>query len=79
MKDDAYLSLHALSDQPQQRSIQLRALVQNQALVILVDSRSSHTFLNSKIAHKLKGDLSPISTLSVKVANGALLPCTSEV
>jgi hypothetical protein len=38
MKDDAYLSLHALSDQPQQRSIQLRALVQNQALVILVDS-----------------------------------------
>jgi hypothetical protein len=79
MKDDDYLSLYALSGQPQQRSIQLRALVQNQALVILVDSGSSHTFLNSKIAHKLKVDFSPISPLSVKVVNGALLPCTSEV
>jgi hypothetical protein len=27
MKDDDYLSLYALSGQPQQRSIQLRALV----------------------------------------------------
>jgi hypothetical protein len=53
MNDDYYLSLHALSGQPQHKAIQLRAMVQNLVLIILIDSSSSHTFLNSSIAEKL--------------------------
>jgi hypothetical protein len=57
----------------------LRALVKNLTLIILVDSGSSHTFLNSAIAHKLKVDATPISPLSIKVANRNTVSCTSEV
>jgi hypothetical protein len=48
--------------QPQQKGIQLRALVKNQALV-----------------HKLHVTTTPLSPLSIRVANGASLRCTSEV
>jgi predicted aspartyl protease len=79
MGDDCVLSLHALSGAPQHKAIQFRALVKNQALVILVDSGSSHTFLNSDIASKLKVVAHPVMPMRVKVANGASIPCVSEV
>jgi hypothetical protein len=50
-----------------------------QALIILVDSGSLHTFLNSNIAGKLKITSIAIAPMSVKVANGASLPCKAEV
>jgi hypothetical protein len=60
LQDDCYLSLHTLSGAPQHRAIQQRALIRNQALVILVDSGSSHTFLNSVLADKLQVAVSPL-------------------
>jgi hypothetical protein len=78
LEANAHLSLHAMSGKPLQKSIQLQALVKNQALIILVDSGSSHTFLNSVIAHKLEV-AAPISPLYVRVDNGSTLSCTSEV
>jgi hypothetical protein len=62
MHVECYLSLHAMFGQPQQKGIQLRALVKNQALV-----------------HKLHVTTTPLSPLSIRVANGASLRCTSEV
>jgi hypothetical protein len=44
-----------------------------------VESGSSHTFLNSIIASKLQLCTSAILPISVQVANGAILSCTSEV
>jgi hypothetical protein len=79
MQEEGFLSLHAMSGLPIQRSIQLKARVKNQALTILVDSGSSHTFLNSNIAHKLQLQASPITPMSVKVANGVVLSCQTEV
>jgi uncharacterized membrane protein YhfC len=79
MQDECFLSLHAMSGQPQHKAIQLRALVKNQALIILVDSRSSHTFLNLAMVARLQAPITPITALSVKVANGALLSCSWEV
>jgi predicted aspartyl protease len=79
LQDEGYISVHAMSGQPQQRAIQLRALVKNQALVILVDSGSSHTFLNSSIAHKLQAPQTQIAHMSVRVANGETLAFLSEV
>jgi predicted aspartyl protease len=73
------LSLHAISGRPLQKSIQLRALVQNQTLIILVDSGSSHTFLNSVVAQKLEVEATPIAPLSVRVVNGNILSCNYEV
>jgi hypothetical protein len=79
MRDKDFLSLHAMAGQPVQKSIQLRALVKNQALIMLVDSRSSHTFLNSSIANRLQVQASPMIPMSVKVANGVVLSCETEV
>jgi hypothetical protein len=77
--EEGYLSLHAMFGNPLHKSVQLRALVKNQALIILVDSRSSHTLLNSAIASKLQVSATPIAPLSVKMANGELLSYQSEV
>jgi hypothetical protein len=43
MQSEGVLSLRALSRQPMNKAIQLRALVKNESMVILVDSGSSHT------------------------------------
>jgi hypothetical protein len=36
-------------------------------------------FLNSSLAHKLQLTATPLACMSVKVANGVVLSCTSEV
>jgi hypothetical protein len=72
------LSLHAMLGKPQSKAIQLRTLVKNQALVILVELGSSHTFLNSHIANKPKVVVTPIPHMSIKDANGELLSCTTK-
>jgi hypothetical protein len=48
-------------------------------LIILINSESSHTFLNTTILNKLQVQKTSIPALSVRVTNGASLPCTSEV
>jgi hypothetical protein len=53
--------------------------VKNQALVVLVHSRSSHTFLNSTIADKLQVLASPTAPMAVRVANGTCIQCIAEV
>jgi predicted aspartyl protease len=54
-------------------------LVKNQALVILLDSGSSHTFLNKALTQKLQLSISLIAPMAVKVADGASLSCSAEV
>jgi hypothetical protein len=76
---EGFLSLNALSGQPRNKAIQLRALVKNQSLVILVDSGSSHTFLNARISDKLQVRATTIPSLSVRVINDEMLRCDAEV
>jgi predicted aspartyl protease len=60
---------------PQHKAIQFKAMVKNQVLIILVDFGSSHTFMNSDIASKLKVVSNLVMPMRVKVANGASIPC----
>uniref|UniRef100_A0A0A8XTC1 Uncharacterized protein n=1 Tax=Arundo donax TaxID=35708 RepID=A0A0A8XTC1_ARUDO len=76
---DAFLSLNAISGTQKHRAIQLRALVQNQVILILVDSGSSHTFLNSAILDRIPCTPTDITPMKVRVANGAVVPCSQEV
>jgi hypothetical protein len=50
---ESYLSLHVLSGTQGNRAIHLRVLIQNPVLSILVDSGSSHTFLNASMVSLL--------------------------
>jgi hypothetical protein len=79
LQDEGFLSLHVMFGQPQKKALQLKALVKNQALVVLIDSGSSHTFLNSSISCKMKLTQTHIRLMYVTVANGETLACHSEV
>lgn len=76
---DACLSLNAVHGMDKPKTIKLRALAGNQVLLILLDSGSSHTFVNSAVVSKLGCNVSKIKPLRVKVANGAIMSCDTEV
>jgi hypothetical protein len=48
-------------------------------MVILVDSSSSHIFVNFSLVDKLQVLVTPTHPVTVKVANGDTIPCSSEV
>ena len=76
----AYLSVNALSGTTNTKSIRLRALVGNQVMLLLLDSGSSHTFIDQQLADKLKYKAQDLPTpLIVKVANGEQLQCTQHI
>jgi hypothetical protein len=71
------LSLAAASGSPSPRTMCLQRLIQGHAMQILVDSGSSHTFISEGLASKLYG-ISAVSTpITVQVANGHRIKCTS--
>jgi hypothetical protein len=46
-----FLSIHAIAGTQSNKVIHLKALVNNQVLSVLIDSGSSHTFLNTAVMH----------------------------
>lgn len=76
---DMFLSLNALAGWGNTGTIHLRALVQNQVLPILVDSGSSHSFLNSHLVEKLQLPVRNVPTMTVKIANGQQMSCQQMV
>jgi hypothetical protein len=73
---ESYLSLHALAGTQSNRAIHFRALINNQVLSILVDSRSTHTFLNDSMVYKLQLLPQSVKPMTVKVANGESIQTT---
>jgi len=68
-----HLSLNALAGTVHGEILQLRGMLQNKAMVVLLDSGSSHSFVNASFLAKV--GISPISVppKQVKVANGQCL------
>lgn len=65
-----HLSLNAISGTEGEESIRLRALVKNQVFLLLVDSGSSATFVNSSFVDKAGLTAQKCRPVKVKVANG---------
>lgn len=74
-----HLSVAAVAGASAPKTLCLTRSLQGIALSILVDSRSSHTFLSSSLAKSLSGIQELQPSVSVQVANGAVLQCTSHV
>jgi hypothetical protein len=53
--------------------MRLRALVHNKVMLILVDSSSSHNFVNNSFVQRTGLVTMPTKTMQVRVANGELL------
>lgn len=74
------LSVNALSGADHPKTLRLRALIGNQVVIILVDSGSTNSFIDSALLQRLKVTTTTLDTaLPVRVANGDLLQCIKEV
>uniref|UniRef100_A0ACD5TFA2 Uncharacterized protein n=1 Tax=Avena sativa TaxID=4498 RepID=A0ACD5TFA2_AVESA len=60
-------------------TMRLQGLMQNQQVMMLVDSGSSHTFISAELVDKLQCSSRHIAPLRVKVANGGLMHCNTEL
>lgn len=64
------ISLNAITGTPIAKTIRLIGRVGKEQVVILVDSESTHNFLNLSIAKKSKLLVDKSQRVAVKIANG---------
>jgi hypothetical protein len=58
--------------------MRVKAAIGRRTLVILIDSGSTHNFVDHKIAHTLQLAVAPTEEFTVKVTNGEKLRCTKR-
>lgn len=73
------VSAAALSSKDHPRTLQFKGTIQDQKIVILVDSGSTHSFLSSSVASKLTGVQALPIPVAVKIADGGSLSCVAEL
>jgi len=73
------LSLNALAGTAQGEALVVRALVQNKVMLILVDSGSSHSFINQQFVQLLNIPTLPMPAQQVRLANGDTLTTNTWV
>lgn len=73
------LSTEAVSSKSSRSTFRLSGSLFGQELLMLLDSGSSHCFLNTSLASSLTGVNQLAQPLSVTVANGNKLQCTAEL
>lgn len=75
------ISLHAIFGSLSPNTMRLVGLIKNQQVVILIDSRSTHSFMDPAVLRKVQLSMISTPTLQMKVANGAKIQsegkCTS--
>jgi hypothetical protein len=69
------ISLHVITGIRTEDTMQLQVIIQGSELVALLDTGSTHTFINQKIAECLGLEFRPCSGLTVAVANGDKVAC----
>ncbi|KAL5779345.1 hypothetical protein ACOSQ2_010082 [Xanthoceras sorbifolium] len=74
-KDAPEISLYALTGWSTTRTMRVIAKVGPHELMVLIDSRSTHNFINDKVAGLLQLPVVPTKPFNVKIANGKPLTC----
>jgi hypothetical protein len=64
------ISLHAITSYPNQETMQLLGTIRSHGITILVDSGSSHNFVDPTISSKVQLEIQVDVKQAVKVANG---------
>lgn len=68
---DGDISLHALQGSPSGKKIKVKGSVGKKKLMILIDSRSTHGFLDEATAEDLQCPTQATLPLSITIANGS--------
>jgi len=76
---DPQISVNALTGIASYKTMRVMSSYKKKPLHILIDSRSTHNFLDEEVAKKLGCPITHIPTLSVAVADGARVTITSIV
>lgn len=72
------ISFHAITGSSHPKTIRIIGRVENQRVVILIDSGSTHNFLDSSIVKKTQLLLNQESIIKVQLANGEQLLSESK-
>lgn len=73
------ISNEAVNGSENNRTFRLQCTIQDQEVLMLLDSGSSHCFVSADFAQRLKGVQRAIRPVQVRVANGGLLECVKEL
>lgn len=76
--DEMVVSLNALSGTEHSRCIRIKALIQNQMILQLLDSGSSNTFISELASMRIQCETQEISPVNIKVANGQTIVCNKK-
>lgn len=69
------ISTHALAGQLPPNTLRIQGIANTRPLTILIDSCSTHSFLDPKVARDVGSDLVSIPLMKVLVANDSKLDC----
>jgi len=72
-----HISFNALEGVIRLNTLRVTGRVEKQPLFILLDSGSTHNFISNQVADKLHCKLTSIKALTLQVANGGTMTCTS--
>ena len=64
------ITYYALTGWAAPQTMRVKARIGSQEIVVLIDSRSTHNFINTKLANMLRLAAKPTTAFSVRVANG---------
>jgi hypothetical protein len=74
---DPHIFMNALERVPGCYTLKVTGQVAKLPIFILIDSSSTHNFMNTWVANKLQCELTPINLVTVKAANGGKMLCSS--
>jgi hypothetical protein len=77
-EQDPQISLHALTGYTGPKTMRVSAQIGIRTILILIDSGSTHNFIDQKIAKVLGLPITPIKEFCVTVANGERLSCKEK-
>lgn len=73
MTDESQISIHAMAGTPTPNTMRLVRSINGVRVILLVDSKSTHNFLEPMVAKTVKLPSVEISKLTVKITNGDLV------
>ena len=78
LEDQPEISLHALARVTTPQTMWVRGFFKKLPLTILIDSGSTHNFIDLRIAKQADCFIHPCSSFEVMIANGENLPCKGK-
>ncbi|RVW92477.1 hypothetical protein CK203_042670 [Vitis vinifera] len=73
--DELEISLHAMAGSPAPQTMQIHGVINQQSLIVLIDSGSTHNFIEERLAEKLGLTCNREERFNVKVACSERISC----